>query len=90
MYISMEISMYPLTEHYEAPIKRFIKILGQYPVELHVSAMSTQVFGSHESVMKALQEASKAIFEAQPHVILVTKILSSDLREQAGQWLDLT
>lgn len=89
MNISMEISMYPLTEQYEAPILRFIDALKQHPVELHVSAMSTQVFGSHEAVMTALQEASKTIFETQPHAILVTKILSSDLSAQAGQWLDL-
>lgn len=81
--------MYPLSADYETPIKRFIALLREHPVEVHVSAMSSQVFGSHEAVMTALQAASKAIFEEQPQVILITKILSSDLQSQAGQWLKL-
>ncbi|MFC4655286.1 MULTISPECIES: hypothetical protein [Rheinheimera] len=81
MQLSIEISKYPLTEHYIEPIKGFIELLNQKP-ELHVitNTLSTQVFGDYDQVMAALSEGIRWSFERYGKVVFVVKFLHGDLR----------
>ena len=76
MEIAVEISMYPLTEQYLAPIQDFIDTLRANP-KLHVltNTMSTQVLGEYDVVWDALREAMRGSLEAGPRAVFVTKFL---------------
>lgn len=80
MYISVEISMYPLTKAYESPILQFIKRLHQHPnLTITTNTMSTQIFGRYEAVMEALTPEIRASFMAEPTTIMIMKIVNTDL-----------
>jgi len=80
MHISIEISMYPLTENYETPILQFIDQLHQHPnLKIITNTMSTQIFGKYEDVMGALTPEIRAAFLAEPTTIMVLKIINADL-----------
>lgn len=80
MNISVEISMYPLTENYVSPIIKFIEQLNEYPaIKVKTNTMSTQIFGNYEAVMKALTPEIRAAFMAEPTTIMVMKIVNADL-----------
>ncbi len=79
MKTSIELSMYPLKEHYEAPILDFINRLHQHPeLEVRTNGMSTQVFGAYDQVMPILQKEIKTSFEADIPMSIVCKILNVD------------
>lgn len=80
MIISVEISYYPLTERYLAPIGDFINRLNAYPdIEIRTNGMSTQVFGEYEMVMQAITFEIRKSFDV-PHSVFVLKIINADLR----------
>lgn len=80
MNISVEISMYPLTKGYEAPILQFIGQLHQHPnLKITTNTMSTQIFGKYEEVMNALTPEIRTAFLAEPTTIMVMKIINADL-----------
>ncbi|NJL14921.1 MAG: hypothetical protein HC913_19255 [Microscillaceae bacterium] len=75
MQVSIDISLYPLQENYEAIILAFIAQLQQYPaLELTTNGMSTQVFGAIEAVFPALQAEMQNIYERYPQAVLVMKM----------------
>ncbi|NJN26857.1 MAG: hypothetical protein HC819_13195 [Cyclobacteriaceae bacterium] len=81
MKTSIEVSYYPLTADYLAPIGEFIERLNQYPkIEVRTSGMSTQVFGEFDEVMQALSQEIKSAF-ALPHSVFTLKVINADLRE---------
>ena len=85
MKISVEISMYPLTQDYIPPIKSFIEALNTEPnVECRTNGMSTQIFGEYDVVMALLQKTMKSAMNQEPKVIFVTKFLSADASEYKG------
>lgn len=85
MNISVEISMYPLTNTYEAPILQFIDQLHQHPnLKIITNTMSTQIFGKYEDIMGALTSEIRAAFMAEPTTIMVMKIINADLLPEKG------
>jgi uncharacterized protein YqgV (UPF0045/DUF77 family) len=81
MNASIEISMYPLTNHYGTPILQFINRLKTYDTLSVVSnTMSTQVFGNYDDLMVAIQREMKTSFEVHQHVVMILKIANLDLR----------
>jgi uncharacterized protein YqgV (UPF0045/DUF77 family) len=79
MDIAVEISMYPLTEHYLEPIQRFIDTLrANERLHMVTNTMSTQVLGEFDEVWTALREAMRASLEAGPRAVFVTKFLPRD------------
>lgn len=75
MQVSIDISLYPLQEDYEAIILAFIAQLQQYPnLDLATNGMSTQVFGPIEAVFPALQAEMQKIYEKYPQAVLVMKM----------------
>ena len=81
MKISVELSMYPLSEEYGTPILKFVEKLRSYE-ELTVitNTMSTQVFGPYELVMDVLTKEMKSAFEDENALVMVAKFVNIDLK----------
>ncbi len=79
MRISVDISLYPLTEQYVEPILAFIDQLENNP-ELVVkrNSLSTQIFGEYRDVMAAMNSEIEAVFTAMPHSAFVLKMVGTD------------
>ena len=69
MRVSVDISLYPLTEQFVEPILAFIKKLEDNP-KLNISRnnLSTQIFGEYR----------EAVFEQLPHSVFVLKMIGND------------
>ena len=77
MQISVEISLYPLTQVYEEPILEFIAALNKFQgLTINTNNMSTQITGEYDLVMGALTECLKKTFEDPTTSIGVIKILN--------------
>ncbi|PPK88581.1 uncharacterized protein YqgV (UPF0045/DUF77 family) [Neolewinella xylanilytica] len=75
--ISAELSLYPLTSDYEAPIIDFIKRLRSQPgLRLATNGLSTQVTGAYDDVMAALTEAMRPTMDGSTSCSFVIKILN--------------
>ncbi|TAK47900.1 MAG: hypothetical protein EPO28_01630 [Saprospiraceae bacterium] len=81
MKVSLEISMYPLDQHYGTPVLQFIERLRRNSsLVVHSNNMSTQVFGEYDEVMAALTKEMKDSFQENDTVAMVLKVVNSDLR----------
>ncbi len=75
MRITVELSLYPLTENYVAPIREFIARLKTYKeLDLVTNATSTQIVGEHARVFEILSKETEITF-ASGYNIFVMKIL---------------
>ncbi|MEO7386611.1 MAG: YkoF family thiamine/hydroxymethylpyrimidine-binding protein [Gammaproteobacteria bacterium] len=80
MRITVELSLYPLAPDFVGHITAFIIELRQEPgLEIVTNQMSTQVRGEFEAVMGAVSRCTRATMERVHPVVLVAKILNSDL-----------
>lgn len=80
MYISVELSYYPLADEYLTPISTLIDKLKASELEVHPNRMSTQIFGDHETVMRVLGELMAWSFEEYGKAVFVAKFLAGDRR----------
>lgn len=81
MKASVEISMYPLQEHYGTPILEFIQGIKQHAdLDVRTNTMSTQIFGEYDRIMTALQEEIKVTFQKHGKTVMVLKIANIDLK----------
>ncbi|WP_338812525.1 thiamine-binding protein [Bernardetia sp. Wsw4-3y2] len=81
MIVSVEISVYPLTENYKPTVKSFIrKISENSALKIKVNGISTQVFGELSEVMPTLEKAIQSCFETQKASVVI-KFLGTDLSE---------
>ncbi|HET8808027.1 MAG TPA: YkoF family thiamine/hydroxymethylpyrimidine-binding protein [Methylophaga sp.] len=79
MRISVDISLYPLTEQYVEPILAFIDQLENNPkLVVKRNSLSTQVFGEYQDVMAAMNSEIEAVFAAMPHSAFVLKMVGTD------------
>ncbi len=82
MKASVEISMYPLNKSFKEPILDFIERLNAHPqLSVRTNTMSTQVFGEYDELMDIVAREMKASFEKNPSVVMVMKVINSDLEE---------
>ncbi len=80
MFISADISYYPLGREHIPPILDFIHRLNHHPdIEVKTNGLSTQVYGDYETVMDAIREEVRKSFEL-PLSVFVIKIVNSDQR----------
>lgn len=80
MKISVEISLYPLSEDYESIILAFLARLNQHPnLIIETNGMSTQVFGEYDQVMGAINQEMKKVYESGK-AMLVLKMGQGTLR----------
>jgi uncharacterized protein YqgV (UPF0045/DUF77 family) len=72
MQISVEISLYPLTDDYEEIILGFLAQLKHYPhITAETNGMSTRLFGAYDAVMECLQIEMKKIYENHQAVLVM-------------------
>lgn len=72
MQITVEVSLYPLTENYVPVIKDFIKRL-QEDKELRIitNATSTQIVGEHAHIFEVLSKETAATFSSGQSVFVI-------------------
>lgn len=81
MRITAELSFYPLCDNYIAPIKAYIEALNKIEgLEVRTHALSTELFGDYDVVMKTIQDTTRKAFETDGGVVLVAKYLNRDRR----------
>ncbi len=78
MKISVELTLTPLQNEFEAPIINFIKKLRDSGLTILENPLSTQVFGNYDTVMKLVSDELKNTFELIDSGILFMKIVKSD------------
>ena len=79
MRISIDISLYPLTEGYVEPILAFIEQLETNPtIIVKRNSLSTQVFGEYRDVMDMMDAEIEKVFAVMPHSAFVLKMVGTD------------
>ena len=78
MKISVELTLTPLSDHYESIIKDFIKSLRQSEFKIIETPLSTQIYGDFNQVMSFLNKKIYNIFSNSENIILNMKIIKSD------------
>ncbi len=86
MYLSVEISMYPLQDGYKPKIKEFLDDINDRAgdIEIRSSNMSTRLFGTFDAVTALLNHAMKASMQKYGKIVFVCKYLQGDARELKG------
>jgi uncharacterized protein YqgV (UPF0045/DUF77 family) len=80
MIVTLEISMYPLQENYHDHILEFLHKLHKFEgLSIKVNALSTQIQGEQNEVMRALQESTTQVFEAGLKASFVMKLLPGEI-----------
>ena len=79
MKISVELTLMPLQQDFEAPIIDFIKRLRDSKFKVLENPMSTQIYGDYDELMPYLTNEIKTSLEQQENAVLNLKIVTSDL-----------
>ena len=78
--VSVEISLYPLSDEFLGPIRDFIERLNGYPeIRVLTNTMSTQVFGPYARVLEILAREMATTHEQTPKAPFVMTVLNGDL-----------
>ena len=78
MNISVDISMYPLKEGFEASIIDFIKTLRESGLKVEENGLSTQVFGPFQTVMPVVNSSIEKAMSDQENCVFAIKIVSGN------------
>lgn len=78
MNISVELTLSPLQDDFEAPVISFIKALRASGLKVIENPLSTQVYGPYDKVMELIQRELREVFESVDHGLLYMKIVKSD------------
>ena len=78
MQISVDLTLSPLQDDYEAHIIDFIKALRASKFTILENPLSTQVYGEFDEVMPFLNDAIKASFENADISLLTMKIVKTN------------
>jgi hypothetical protein len=87
MEISVDISLYPLQENYEAPIFAFIKGLEKNSeITVIKNQLSTQIYGDYHAVMSLLQDEMYDVFKEIPKSAIVLKFIGNNRADVEVDW----
>lgn len=79
MRISVDISLYPLSENFVEPILAFInKLESNSALIVKRNSLSTQIFGEYKDVMAAMDSEIEAVFAQLPHSVFILKLVGTD------------
>ncbi|MDC7997175.1 thiamine-binding protein [Gilvibacter sediminis] len=78
MNVSVELTLSPLQDEFEAPIIAFIKTLRASGLTVLENPLSTQVYGPYDEVMELLNGAIKDAFVDLNQVVLYLKMVKTD------------
>lgn len=81
MRISVEITFSPLQDDYRDRVIDFIKRLRTSGLVVKENALSTQVYGEYDKVMKILSDEIKTSFETIGMGLFYVKIVGSDRKD---------
>ena len=85
MEISVDITMYPLQQEFEAPILAFISQLEKEDsVEVVRNELSTQIHGDYKTIMVLLEQEMFSVFKEIPDSIFVLKFVGNNRRGRLG------
>ncbi len=85
MKISVDISMYPLQQEFEAPILAFISELEkEESVEVVRNELSTQIHGDYKTIMALLEKEMFSVFTEIPDSIFVLKFVGNNRQGKLG------
>lgn len=85
MNVSVEISLYPLSDDWLVEIETFLERLHAHEdLTVLTNTMSTRVFGPYDRVFDVLRDEMRASHERCPHGVFVTKIAGGDLCPREG------
>ena len=81
MYMTLELSMYPLEEaQYTSAIKWFIQQIKHYDtIESKTTATCTQLTGDYDTLMHILQVEIKKVYQKWGQSVLVCKFIHGAL-----------
>jgi len=79
MYTIVEITKYPLTPDYEAPILEFIGRLNQYDdLDITTGETSTVIRGEYDRVMQILTSEMRTSLSGSIRTSFVLKVLNTE------------
>ena len=82
MQISIEVSLYPLSENFISPIDNFISCLKKYDsIEVRTNNMSTQLYGKFDDLIKILKVEIEKTFKNQTNSVFNLNIVNRDSRK---------
>jgi uncharacterized protein YqgV (UPF0045/DUF77 family) len=82
MKISVDLSLYPLADEYVPAIIDLIhRLQAREGIDVARNALSTQLFGDYDTVMKAIAEELRHSWEQHGRAVLVAKFVLGDVRE---------
>ena len=82
MQISIEVSLYTLSENFISPIDNFISCLKKYDsIELRTNNMITQLFGEFDDIIKILKVEMEKTFKNETNSAFNLKIVNGDSRK---------
>ena len=87
MFVSVEISLYPLRDEFVPTIEAFLERLrARTDLTILSNTMSTRVIGEYDRVFEALHAEMRRTHETVPHAVFVAKIVGGDLRPGDGPY----
>jgi len=78
MKISVDLTLSPLQNDYEAHVINFIKALRASNFTVLENPLSTQIYGEYDALMPFLSNAIKTSFEGTDIAVLTMKIVKTD------------
>lgn len=78
MKVSIDISMYPLHQDFETPIKEFIKLLRNSKFHTEENGLSTQIFGEYVEIMEFLNKNIHNALLNEKNCVFILKIVTED------------
>lgn len=89
MQVSIEISLFPLTEGYLAEVNAFLRLIHAGNLKAVTNGMSTQIFGEFDEVMALLTDALRPFMNGETKFAVSLKMLNDHLppdRWQPSAW----
>lgn len=84
LQISVEVSMYPLTENYIPPIDNFLSQLHLVEgLKVQTNNMSTQIFGPSDLVFTTVHNLVYDAYKGGNQYSFVMKVLNGDVSSQS-------